>query len=183
MTVTGALACASASAGFAAPDPAKLKGEDKKAAIAAFTASVVGKAATPAKPAEGGKPAVEAKPAVAGALAKVGYPAKADPAKINTVRVIAILFYLVVLVTMAYGPIAALLVELFPSRIRYSAMSLPYHIGNGWLGGLLPAISFAMVAANGDIFYGLWYPVVVAAGTLVIGALFLPETFRRSIDG
>jgi len=168
---------------FAAPDPAKLKGEDKKAAIAAFTASVVGKAATPAKPAEGGKPAVEAKPAVAGALANVGYPAKADPAKINTVRVIAILFYLVVLVTMAYGPIAALLVELFPSRIRYSAMSLPYHIGNGWLGGLLPAISFAMVAANGDIFYGLWYPVVVAAGTLVIGALFLPETFRRSIDG
>lgn len=168
---------------FAAPDPATVKGDAKKAAIAAFTSSVVGKAATPAKPAEAGKPATEAKPAVTGALASVGYPAKADPAKINSPLVIAILFYLVLLVTMVYGPIAALLVELFPSRIRYSAMSLPYHIGNGWLGGLLPAISFAMVAANGDIFYGLWYPVIVAAGTLVIGAIFLPETYHRTIDG
>ena len=168
---------------FVAPDPAKVSGDAKKAAIAGFTASVVGKAATAAKPAEGGKPAVEAKPAVKGAMANVGYPAKADPARINIPLVIAILFYLVLLVTMVYGPIAALLVELFPSRIRYSAMSLPYHIGNGWLGGLLPAISFAMVAANGDIFYGLWYPVVVAAGTAVIGALFLPETYRRPIDG
>lgn len=167
---------------FTAPDPAKVSGEAKKAAIAAFTASVVGKAATPAKPAEGGKPATEAKPAVKGALANVGYPTKADPAQINTPLVVAVLFYLVILVTMVYGPIAALLVELFPSRIRYSAMSLPYHIGNGWLGGLLPAISFAMVAANGDIFYGLWYPVIVAAGTAVIGAIFLPETSRRSID-
>ena len=95
----------------------------------------------------------------------------------------AILFYLVILVTLAYGPIAALLVELFPSRIRYSAMSLPYHIGNGWLGGLLPAISFAMVAANGNIFYGLWYPVIVAGATAIIGAIALPETHRRSIDG
>jgi len=168
---------------FVAPDPAKLKGDEKKAAIASFTASVVGKAATPAKPAEGGKPAVEAKPAVKGALAGVGYPAKADPAQVNKPLVVAILFYLVLLVTMAYGPIAALLVELFPSRIRYSAMSLPYHIGNGWLGGLLPAICFAMVAANGDIFFGLWYPVVVAAATAVIGALLLPETHRRNIDG
>ena len=170
-------------ASFTAPDPAKVAGDAKKAAIAAFTASVAGKAATPAKPAEGGKPAVAAKPAVKGALADVGYPSKADPDKINKPLVVAILFYMVILVTMAYGPIAALLVELFPSRIRYSAMSLPYHIGNGWLGGLLPAISFAMVAANGDIFFGLWYPVVVAAATAVIGALFLPETFRRSIDG
>jgi MFS family permease len=168
---------------FAAPDPAMLKGEDKKAAIAAFTAAIIGKPATPAKPAEAGKPATDAKAAVTGALANVGYPTKADPAKIDTVRVIAILFYLVILVTMVYGPIAALLVELFPSRIRYSAMSLPYHIGNGWLGGLLPAISFAMVAANGDIFYGLWYPVLVAGATAVIGALALPETYKRSIDG
>jgi MFS family permease len=168
---------------FTAPDPAKVTGEAKKTAIAAFSASVVGKPATPAKPAEGGKPATEAKPAVKGALADVGYPARADPGQINKPLVVAILFYLVILVTMVYGPIAALLVELFPSRIRYSAMSLPYHIGNGWLGGLLPAISFAMVAANGDIFYGLWYPVVVAAGTAVFGALFLPETHRRTIDG
>ena len=168
---------------FTAPDPRMVKGDAKKAAIAAFTAAIVGKPATPAKPAEGTKPATAAAPAVPGALAKVGYPTKADPAKINTVKVVAILFYLVILVTLAYGPIAALLVELFPSRIRYSAMSLPYHIGNGWLGGLLPAISFAMVAANGNIFYGLWYPVIVAGATAIIGAIALPETHRRSIDG
>ena len=96
--------------------------------------------------------------------------------------VVLILFVLVVFVTMVYGPIAALLVELFPARIRYSAMSLPYHIGNGWFGGFLPTTAFAMVAATGDIYYGLWYPVVAAAVALVIGLLFLPETFRRSID-
>ena len=83
---------------------------------------------------------------------------------------------------MVYGPIAALLVELFPSRIRYTAMSLPYHIGNGWFGGFLPTIAFAMVAATGDIYAGLWYPVGVAVLTLVVGLLFLPETFRRRID-
>ena len=82
---------------------------------------------------------------------------------------------------MVYGPIAALLVELFPSRIRYTSMSLPYHIGNGWFGGFLPTAAFAMVAATGNIYYGLWYPVVVAALTVVVGLLFLPETFRRDI--
>ena len=115
-------------------------------------------------------------------LTAAGYPAKADPAKINKPMVVAILFALVFLVTMVYGPIAALLVELFPSRIRYTSMSLPYHIGNGWFGGFLPTTAFAMVAATGDIYYGLWYPIVVAAATVVIGLLFLPETFRRSID-
>jgi MFS family permease len=115
------------------------------------------------------------------ALAAAGYPAKADPAAINKPLVVAILFYLVLLVTMVYGPIAALLVELFPSRIRYTAMSLPYHIGNGWFGGFLPTTAFAMVAATGNIYYGLWYPVVVAMITLVIGLLFLPETFRRPL--
>ena len=114
-------------------------------------------------------------------LAAAGYPAKADPAAINKPLVVAILFYLVLLVTMVYGPIAALLVELFPSRIRYTAMSLPYHIGNGWFGGFLPTTAFAMVAATGNIYYGLWYPVVVAGLTLVVGLLFLPETFRRSL--
>ncbi|MDE2620114.1 MAG: MFS transporter, partial [Sphingomonadales bacterium] len=165
-----------------APDPANLSGDDKKKAIAAFTAKVVGAPAVKAKPAEGGKPAVEAKEAVVGELAKVGYPTKADPAQMNKPLVIALLWYLVLLVTMVYGPIAAMLVELFPSRIRYSSMSLPYHIGNGWLGGLLPAIGFAMVAANGNIYHGFWYPVVVAAATLVIGLVALPETYRRSID-
>ncbi|WP_447764089.1 MFS transporter [Sphingopyxis panaciterrae] len=115
------------------------------------------------------------------ALKAAGYPAKADPARIDKPLVVAILFYLVLLVTMVYGPIAALLVELFPSRIRYTAMSLPYHIGNGWFGGFLPTTAFAMVAATGNIYYGLWYPVAIAAITVVVGLLFLPETFRRSI--
>ena len=111
-----------------------------------------------------------------------GYPAKADPAQINKPLAIAILFYLVLLVTMVYGPIAAMLVELFPSRIRYTSMSLPYHIANGWFGGFLPTTAFAMVAARGDIYFGLWYPVTIAAITVVIGLLFLPETYKRNID-
>jgi predicted MFS family arabinose efflux permease len=116
------------------------------------------------------------------AATAAGYPAKADPAQIDKVKVVAILTWLVLLVTMVYGPIAALLVELFPSRIRYTSMSLPYHIGNGWFGGFLPTTAFAMVAATGDIYYGLWYPIVIATLTLVAGLLFLPETFRRDID-
>ena len=100
----------------------------------------------------------------------------ADPAKMNKPMVLLILVYLVILVTMVYGPIAAMLVEMFPTRIRYTSMSLPYHIGNGWFGGLLPTTAFAMVAATGDIYYGLWYPVIVAAGTFVIGMLFIRET-------
>jgi MFS family permease len=167
---------------FTAPDPKQVSGDERKAAIAAFSAKVVGAPATPAKPATADKPAVEAKPAVVGELSKFGYPSKADPDQIDRPMVIALLFWLVLLVTMVYGPIAAMLVELFPSRIRYTSMSLPYHIGNGWLGGLLPAIGFAMVAATGDIYYGLWYPVVVAAATVVLGLIFLPETHKRSID-
>jgi MFS family permease len=116
------------------------------------------------------------------ALAEAGYPAKADPARINQPLVVAVLTALVLLVTMVYGPIAAMLVELFPSRIRYTSMSLPYHIGNGWFGGFLPATAFAMVAATGDIYYGLWYPVVAALVTLVLGLFLLPETYKRSID-
>ncbi|MFG1478230.1 MFS transporter [Xanthobacter sp. V4C-4] len=96
--------------------------------------------------------------------------------------VIGLLFILVLFVTMVYGPIAAALVELFPARIRYTSMSLPYHIGNGWFGGLLPATSFAMVAATGDIYFGLWYPIVIALMTFVIGLLFVPETKDRNID-
>ncbi len=118
---------------------------------------------------------------LAAATAEAGYPAKADPKAINKPLVVAILFYLVLLVTMVYGPIAALLVELFPSRIRYTAMSLPYHIGNGWFGGFLPTTAFAMVAATGNIYYGLWYPVTLAVLTLIVGLIFLPETFRRKI--
>jgi MFS family permease len=106
----------------------------------------------------------------------------ADPARVNWVGTIAVLFVLVLYVTMVYGPIAALLVELFPTRIRYTGMSLPYHIGNGWFGGLLPATAFAMSAAAGNIYYGLWYPIVFAAITLVIGLLFLPETKNRDIN-
>ncbi|MDE1979156.1 MAG: MFS transporter, partial [Betaproteobacteria bacterium] len=118
---------------------------------------------------------------IGAALKEAGYPAKADPAQMNLPMVIAILALLVIFVTMVYGPIAAALVELFPTRIRYTSMSLPYHIGNGWFGGLLPTIAFALVAQNGNIYYGLWYPVIIAAGTFVIGLFFLPETKDRDI--
>ncbi|GAA4721605.1 MFS transporter [Sphingomonas lutea] len=116
------------------------------------------------------------------ALDAAGYPAKADPAAINRPLVVAILFLLVLYVTMVYGPIAALLVELFPTRIRYTSMSLPYHIGNGWFGGFLPATAFAIVAATGNIYSGLWYPIIIASAGLIIGLLLLPETRDRSLD-
>jgi MFS family permease len=116
------------------------------------------------------------KKAVREALNAAGYPAKADPAAVNLPAVLALLVILVIYVTMVYGPIAAMLVEMFPTRIRYTSMSLPYHIGNGWFGGLLPTISFALVAQNGNIYYGLWYPIAIAAMTFVIGMLFVRET-------
>ena len=94
---------------------------------------------------------------------------------------VGLLFVLVLFVTMVYGPIAAALVELFPTRIRYTSMSLPYHIGNGWFGGLLPATAFAMVAQTGDIYFGLWYPIVIAVATVIIGIFFVPETKDRDI--
>ena len=115
------------------------------------------------------------------AIRKAGYPAKADPAQIDKGMIVVILTILVVYVTMVYGPIAAMLVELFPTRIRYTSMSLPYHIGNGWFGGFLPTVAFAMVAATGDIYYGLWYPIVIAVMTAILGTFFLPETKDREI--
>jgi len=118
---------------------------------------------------------------VTAALKAAGYPEKADPAQINKPMLVLLLFILVIYVTMVYGPIAAMLVEMFPTRIRYSSMSLPYHIGNGWFGGLLPTISFALVAANGNIYYGLWYPIIIALITVVIGALFVRETKDNNI--
>jgi len=143
---------------FTAPDPNLVTGPDRKASITAYQDKIKA------------------------ALAKAGYPAKADKAMMNQGLVIALLTYLVLLVTAVYGPIAAMLVELFPSKIRYTSMSLPYHIGNGWFGGFLPTTAFAMVAATGDIYYGLWYPIIVAGLTFVLGLLFLPETFRNNID-
>jgi MFS family permease len=116
------------------------------------------------------------KKAVAEALKAAGYPAKADPAKVDKLTIIIILTYLVILVTMVYGPIAAMLVELFPTRIRYTSMSLPYHIGNGWFGGLLPTTAFAIVAQTGNMYNGLWYPIIIASMTFVIGTLFVKET-------
>ena len=116
------------------------------------------------------------------ALIEAGYPTEADPEKINRPLVIGIILTIMLMVTATYAPLAAMLVELFPSRIRYTSMSLPYHIGNGWFGGFLPTTAFAMVAATGNIYYGLWYPVLIAGMTAVIGILFLPETFRRNID-
>jgi MFS family permease len=110
-----------------------------------------------------------------------GYPAKADSAQINKPMVLLLLFILVLYVTMVYGPIAAMLVEMFPTRIRYTSMSLPYHIGNGWFGGLLPTTAFALVAFKGDIYYGLWYPIIIALITAVIGILFVKETKDNDI--
>ena len=126
--------------------------------------------------AESAKQIAEFRKAVLDEAKAKGLTAAADKGKMNTPMVLALLVFLVLLVTMVYGPIAAMLVELFPTRIRYTSMSLPYHIGNGWFGGLLPTTAFAMVAATGDIYYGLWYPVIVAAGTFVIGMLFIRET-------
>ncbi len=119
--------------------------------------------------------------AATAAIRAAGYPASADKAKVNMPMVILLLTILVIYVTMVYGPIAAMLVELFPTRIRYSGMSLPYHIGNGWFGGFLPPTAFAIVAATGNIYSGLWYPIVVAGMTFIIGLLFVPETKDRDI--
>ncbi|WP_156175297.1 MFS transporter [Bradyrhizobium sp. LTSP849] len=115
--------------------------------------------------------------AVTAAVGEAGYPIKgADPAAINMPMLIVVLTYLAILVTMVYGPIAAALVELFPTRIRYTSMSLPYHIGNGWFGGLLPPIAVALVAATGNIYAGLWYPIAIASMTFIVGLIFVPET-------
>lgn len=151
-------------------DTTKLEGDAARAVPAAFTA------------------------AVNAALAKAGYPMAGQPnpeiVKLNgffdalsgkALALVLLLTYLVILVTMVYGPIAAALVELFPTRIRYTGMSLPYHIGNGWFGGLLPATSFAMIAQTGDVYYGLWYPIIIAGMTLVIGTLFVPENKDKDI--
>ena len=141
---------------YRSPDPAVVTGAARKDAITAYQDQLKA------------------------GFAAAGYPAKAVGTK--TGLVVLILWFMVVLVTMVYGPIAALLVELFPTRIRYTSMSLPYHIGNGWFGGFLPTTAFAMVAATGNIYYGLWYPVSLAAIAFVVGVIFLPETFRRNID-
>jgi hypothetical protein len=118
---------------------------------------------------------------VGDAIKAAGYPPKADPTQINKPMVVALLFVLVLYVTMVYGPVAAMLVEMFPTRIRYTSMSLPYHIGNGWFGGLLPTTAFALVAFKGDIYYGLWYPIIIALVTVVIGGLFVKETKDNNI--
>jgi MFS family permease len=159
--------------------------------------SVAGKPGEPVKVLFNGKEAVvdAALPKtianMSAAAVAAGYPKAGDPSivKLNGVipdsqqswMIVGILTVLVLYVTMVYGPIAAALVEFFPTRIRYTAMSLPYHIGNGWFGGFLPPTSFAMVAATGDIYFGLWYPVVIAVATVIIGLLFVPETYKRDI--
>jgi MFS family permease len=156
-----------------AEDQTKLKDAEK--ALKEASATLAGfdkdpKAAT-VKVVEG-----QFKKAVGAALKTAGYPAKADPAQVNKPLIVAILTILVIYVTMVYGPIAAMLVEMFPTRIRYTSMSLPYHIGNGWFGGLLPTTAFAVVAQTGNIYNGLWYPIIVAGFTFVIGLLFVRET-------
>jgi hypothetical protein len=118
---------------------------------------------------------------VGAALVSAGYPPKADKASVNTWVIIGAILLTQLFTAMIYGPMAALLVELFPARIRYTSMSLPYHIGNGWFGGLLPTIAFAIVAGTGNIYAGIWYPVIVAACTFVVALFFLPETYKRDL--
>ena len=137
--------------------------------ITAFTAA----AAEAGYPKPGDASIVKLNPTLGGVFQALAHP--------QALPIIGILTILVLYVTAVYGPIAAALVEFFPTRIRYTAMSLPYHIGNGWFGGFLPPTAFAMVAATGDIYFGLWYPIVVALGTFVIGLLFVPETKDRDI--
>ncbi|MGB6103682.1 MAG: MFS transporter [Pusillimonas sp.] len=124
----------------------------------------------------------ELKKALTDAIRSHGYPEKADPSEINYIMVVLLLTLLVIMVTMVYGPIAAMLVEMFPTRIRYTSMSLPYHIGNGWFGGFLPPVAFAVVAATGNIYDGLWYPIIIASITLFIGVLFVRETKDNDIN-
>jgi MFS family permease len=143
---------------LAVPDPRALGGPDRAAAIKAYQDQA------------------------RAALTSAGYPERAAADQIDKPLVVLILTILVLYVTMVYGPIAALLVELFPTRIRYTSMSLPYHIGNGWFGGFLPTTAFAMVAATGDIYYGLWYPIVVAVLTVIVGLFLLPETYKRRLE-
>jgi MFS family permease len=142
----------------AAPDPAGLDAEARKAVIAAFGAKVDG------------------------ALRAAGYPDKVDPARMNKPLMVALIAFFVAVQTMSYGPLAAMLVELFPARIRYTSMSLPYHVGNGWFGGFLPTTAFAIVAATGSALAGLWYPVIVTAVSFVIGMALLPETRGRDVS-
>ena len=160
------------------PQPISSKPEERITVagkeIAAFDGSSLGKAERTAR-----RAAFEAE--VASAVAAAGYPPRADPARINKPAVLGLLTVLVILVAMVYGPIAAQLVELFPTRIRYTALSLPYHIGNGWFGGFLPITAFAIVAATGNIYAGLMYPIIVAAMTFILGVLFIRETRGRDI--
>jgi MFS family permease len=156
---------------------------DGKARTYTVTTASDGKSAVFPKPGADKATAAKALPqALSAALKPAGYPAKADLAKVNWPMTIGILFILVLYVTMVYGPIAAYLVELFPTRIRYTSMSLPYHIGNGWFGGFLPFFMLAIATFQGNIFAGLVYPMAVAAITVVIGALFLPETKDRDLE-
>jgi MFS family permease len=143
---------------LAAPDPRVLEGQERAAAISAYQKEV------------------------AAVLAEAGYPLKADPVKIDRWMVIGIITLTTIFTAMVYGPMAAMLVELFPARIRYTSMSLPYHIGNGWFGGLLPTTAFMIVAATGNIYAGIWYPVIIAGFTFVVALFFLPETRHRDIN-
>jgi MFS family permease len=143
---------------LAAPEPAGVGDDERKAAITAFHEQV------------------------RAALDAAGYPSSADPSEINTPLVVAIVAFLVMLSAMTYAPLAAMLVELFPARIRYTSLSVPYHIGAGWIGGFLPTTAFAIVAATGDIYAGLWYPVIAAGVSLIVGLIALPETYKRAIQ-
>jgi MFS family permease len=148
--------------------------KSKLAALSVSYDTEVAPAGTPATVMVSGK--AVAMPDLVAAVQAAGYPAKADPAEVNAPMLTLIVFVLVFFLTMAYGPVAAMLVEMFPARIRYTSMSLPYHIGTGWFGGLTPTFAFALVAATGNIYSGLWFPIIICSATALIGALLIPQT-------
>ena len=156
-------------------------------AYTVFASSPFVRVANPPVEGEGLAPAAlksartEVETRIKAALATAGYPDKADPARMNLALMFAILMVFIVAATALYGPQAAALVELFPTRVRYTAMSLPYNIGTGWVGGLLPAASFALVAASGNIYFGLWYSVAFTLVAVVVSLLWLPETRGRDL--
>ncbi len=168
-----------ANAGISYANQAAPAGTQATVRIGEATVPSVSGAGLPAAEVKALKAATEAR--LKGALAAAGYPAKADPQSVNFAGVFGVMMVLVVAATALYGPMAACLVELFPTRIRYTAMAFPYNIGTGWVGGFLPFVAFAMVAAKGDMYFGLWYPVIASAIALVVGLLFLPETRGRDL--
>jgi MFS family permease len=170
-----------AGAGVSYANAAAAPGEPASVRVGAVVVASASAVGLPPAQAKAIKAGVEK--ALKAALAKAGYPASADPKQVNWPLLFAVMIVFALAATALYGPMASSLVELFPTRIRYTAMSLPYNIGTGWIGGFLPAVSFAIVAINGNMYFGLWYPLACTVVSVIVAALFLPETRGRDLYG